>query len=107
MLADSTRFVLHAGLSTLLLFHLVGGLSDRGVGRTLWKSLLAATIMGVAISVTAGMISPGEDTLSKTLTVALPAATGLLTYAALLSLLGIDDLRLLLRVLPGSQKRGQ
>ncbi len=105
MFADSARFVLHAGLSTYFLFHATGGLSHRGIFGTLWKSLLAAGVMGLAISAAAGLTSPGENTLSKALAVVIPTGAGLLVYLTALTVLGIDDLRLLRRVLLGTRRK--
>ncbi len=104
MLADSTRFVLHTGISASLLFPLLGGLAEHGIAGTLWKSLLAAAAMAVALSVTAGMLVPGEDVVSKALAVLIPAATGLLVYLATLTVLAADDLRLLWYALPGRRR---
>jgi putative peptidoglycan lipid II flippase len=98
MIADSVKHMLHTLLSALILNRQVPGLGREGISRALVRVVAAAAVMGgVAFgalkAVEALMGTVGG--LAEVLAVAVPGLSGAGVYLGLVTLLGVDEIRLL------------
>lgn len=97
MIADSVKHVLHTFFSALILSRRLDGLGKNGVGRTLLLVPVAAAAMGLAVygsllGVQALLPAGG---LSELLSVLVPAGVGVAVYAVLVTLFGVEEIRML------------
>lgn len=108
VLANSAQFTFHAVVMWFLLRRTVGHVGDATVGRTLRRALLAGAVMATAVlgfSLAIG-IAPGGGIALEFLNVALPVAAGALIYAAMLRLLGVEEMQVIQRGLLRKLGRG-
>jgi peptidoglycan biosynthesis protein MviN/MurJ (putative lipid II flippase) len=100
VLADSAKHFGHAIAMLLLTRRRIGRLADLGLARTLIKSLLATGAMAGFMVLTQSATSrvTGQPGLfAELVAVLLPGAVGALVYLGSLSLLGVEEIQLLLK----------
>jgi putative peptidoglycan lipid II flippase len=99
VLADSAKHISHALTMLVLTRCRLGRLADLELAQTLGKALLAtgamAGIMVLTLKVTSDLVGQ-EGLMAELLAVILPITAGGLLYLGLLSLLGVEEIRLLL-----------
>lgn len=98
MIADSVKQVAHALISWLILRRRLGNLAEHAISGAFLKALLASSIMGL---VTYGAlwsvqtVLPGSGLIAKALVVGVPALLGAATYLGLITVLRVQEIRLL------------
>lgn len=98
MVADSVKHIIHTGTSAAILRRRVGRLSAHGVGRTLAITLLSSLGMGLlAYGALAGIqrVLPGDSFVAELAAVMGPGLAGAALYVGLVSVLGVEEVRLL------------
>jgi putative peptidoglycan lipid II flippase len=98
MIADSLKQLLHALAAGAILWRRLGGLDGHGLFRTLGVALIAASAMGLAAyGAMIGMqtLSGADSLLAEALVVGVPGLIGVGVYLGLLSLMGVEEIRLL------------
>lgn len=110
MIADSVKHMLHTLLSALILSRRVPGLGREGIARTLVRVLAATAVMGAvaygALRAVEALVGSAGG-LAEALGVAVPGLAGAGVYFGLVTLLGVDEIRLLWdtvrqRLMPGA-----
>ncbi len=94
MIADSMKFLIHTTLSLVLLRRRVGGFGGQRLTLTLFKTILATTLMAlVAYAVMRGLTvaHPPQGLSDRFMLVLLPSAAGGFTYVAMVQLLRLDE----------------
>ncbi len=108
VLANSAQFTFHALAMWFLLHRSLGQVGDATVKRTLWRSLLAGSVMGATVyAVSRGLQmttfggAHGAASLAnlpqETVAVAIPVAVGAAIYLVGLRLLGVDEIHAIQR----------
>lgn len=98
MIADSIKHMLHTLFSALFLRRRLEGFAIGGVLRTLALVLVAVTVMGLAtLGALAGVeaLFPAGGGLAEALAVLVPGAVGAGVYLGLVTLFGLEEIRLL------------
>jgi putative peptidoglycan lipid II flippase len=98
MIADSFKQFLHALVAGVILWRRLGGLDGHGLFRTLGVALIAASAMGLAAyGALIGMqtVFGVDGLLAEVLVVGVPGVIGVGVYLGLLSLMGVEEIRLL------------
>lgn len=100
VVADSTKHMSHAVIMLILLLRAIGALRGQGILSTGFKALLSASVMGLALWVLPGwlgsLVSAGF--VGKVIVVGGAAGGGIAIYAALLWLLGVEEVAIVSRM---------
>lgn len=102
MVADAVKHVIHTAIMLALLQRHVGGLGGYQIGSTVFKSLAAALIAGLAAAATAALIGPlvtGNLFLERLVVVAVASAAGLVAYLGAAFALDLQDAKSLWNLL--------
>jgi len=92
--ANSVQLTSHALIMLALLWRRLGHLGGHGLPRLLAQTVLASGIMGgVAWTVLHSPLAGGSTLLGRLAAVALPAASGLIVYGLLLTILQVNEAR--------------
>ena len=97
MVADSAKLLLHTIISALLLGRRLGGLRSQGIIRVAGLTVMASAAMGAA---TFGAVQGIEQlalpsVLSEVLAVGVPSMVGVGVYLLLITLLGVEEIKML------------
>jgi len=98
MIADSVKHMLHTLLSALFLRRRLGRGGSQGVYRTLWLVIVAVSVIGLAAyGALRGVeaLFPAGGGLAELLAVLVPGLLGAAIYLGLVTLLGVEEIRLL------------
>jgi len=101
VLANSVQLTGHA-LVMLWLTHRLGSLRGRGLGRTTLRALAASLVMGGAAFASAGWLRihfPGERLLHELIVVGGAGAVGVAVYGALVTLIGVEEVGMLVTLI--------
>ncbi len=108
MIADSAKHLIHMGVSLVLLRRRTGGMGDQRLPFTLFKVILATSVMALvtyAVALSTADLWPVQGLRERVLLVLIPSVLGGATYFLLASLLRLNEFNLFLKALTRRIKR--
>ncbi|MBN1430207.1 MAG: murein biosynthesis integral membrane protein MurJ [Anaerolineae bacterium] len=98
MIADAVKQLAHALVSWVLLRRQVGNLAEHGVAKTLVKTVLASSAMGVVACGALRLVQtvvPGENLIAEGLAVGIPTLLSAVVYLGLITRLHVEEIDML------------